>query len=470
MTTTSTRDPMVGLVLDGRYEILQRAARGGMATVYRALDTRLQRIVAIKVMHENLGEDGDFAAKFDREARAAAGITHPNVVAVFDQGHGLDPEQEQHRPYIVMEFVPGTTLRSVISRDAPLSPLRALDLLDPVLSALAEAHRLQLVHRDVKPENVLISDRGQVKVADFGLAKAVSSQTSTATAGVLIGTVSYVPPELVMHGAADARADVYSFGIVLFETLTGRKPHTGETPYEVVYAHVNKDVPAPSSVTSSSWRLSRDAIPPYLDALVRTACARDPADRPPDARVLQAMLRESRDALVAGVMDDPELSSRMGDPRLFHDAPAPSPSPAVTPPPPGAGGLSAPMTAPTPDGPPTRTDAAAPARRHPAPTRVPRTPVPTPGSRTPARPADGLPARAPTRPRLRTTFTEDEVTGGDLRPSPSSVPLEQLRTPLREQFEARVRARRRRGQVLMLLVLLLTVAVAVGTWWTASGR
>lgn len=453
---TSMRDPLVGHALDGRYQILERAARGGMATVYRALDTRLQRIVAVKVMHEGLGEDTDFVRKFDREARAAARLSHPNVVSVFDQGHGSDLGGTG-RPYIVMEFVEGTTLRSVISRDAPLTPLRTLDLLDPVLSALSAAHAHHLVHRDVKPENVLISDRGQVKVADFGLAKAISAQTSTATAGVLIGTVSYVPPELVVHGSADTRADVYSFGIVLFEMLTGRKPHTGDSPYEVVFAHVNKDVPAPSSVTSSSWRISRDAIPPYLDALVRVACARDPEQRPRDARVLQAMLRESREALLTGVMDDPELTARMGDPLLFTDqataAPTlPPPSSPVSPP----HGLAAPVPAPEPPPatPPART----------------RTTFTESDTVVPALPQPHQPR--PAQPRTHQPRTPAQRHRAPRQPPAARTPARRHpeRPPLRQRFDARARARRRRGVVVLLLVLLLTVGVAVGAWWTASGR
>ena len=266
--TTSTSDPLVGRVLERRYQIIDRVARGGMATVYRAADIRLDRIVACKVMHIGLGDDEDFTRKFDREARAAARLSHPNVVSVFDQG------SDEGRPYIVMELVEGRTLRSVIAREAPLNPLRALTLIEPVLSALAAAHDAGLVHRDVKPENVLISDRGQIKVGDFGLARAITAQTSTATAGLLIGTVSYLPPELVLTGKADARSDVYSAGVVLFELLTGRKPHTGETPIQVAYAHVHNDVPAPSSLPTAG------SIPDYLDGLIARATARNADARP----------------------------------------------------------------------------------------------------------------------------------------------------------------------------------------------
>lgn len=260
MTHSSTVvDPLIGRALDDRYEIIARLARGGMATVYRAEDRRLDRTVAVKVMHEGLGDDQDFATNFDREARAAAHLSHPNIVSVFDQGNDFG------RPYIVMELVEGSTLRRLVSRDAPLTPTRSLDLIDPILSALAAAHDSGLIHRDVKPENVLISRRGLLKVADFGLARAVTAQSAAATQGLLVGTVSYLPPELVEHGYADTRSDVYSAGIMLFEMLTGRKPHTGDTPIQVAYAHVHRDVPKPSAWVDTDWRRSPDGIPPYLE-------------------------------------------------------------------------------------------------------------------------------------------------------------------------------------------------------------
>src|SRR5919112_2930475 len=300
MPTTSIADPLVGNLLDGRYQITQRLARGGMATVYQAVDTRLTRTVAVKVMHVGLGDDVEFARKFDREARAAARLSHPNVVAVFDQGQAV-LDGHTLRPYIVMEYVDGPTLRDLIVREAPMTPARALEVLEPVLAALAAAHDAGLVHRDVKPENVLISDRGQIKVADFGLAKAISSQTSTATQGLLIGTVSYVPPELVLSGRADARSDVYSAGVVLFELLTGRKPHTGDTPIQVAYAHVHSDVPAPSSFPNAG------PIPPALDALVARATSRNASARPPDARVLLAQVRRLQAAMRGDASEDPDL-------------------------------------------------------------------------------------------------------------------------------------------------------------------
>lgn len=301
-------DALTGQLLDRRYLIGPRVARGGMASVYEATDTRLDRIVAVKVMHPGLGDalvapegtdhagDAPFADRFVREARASARLTHEHIVGVYDQG------EDNGTVYLVMEYVPGHTLRDVIRHEAPLSSHRALALIDPVLSALAAAHRAGLMHRDVKPENVLIADDGRVKVADFGLAKAVSADTQhTATGGVLIGTVSYLAPELVVDGRADARADVYAAGVVLYELLTGRKPHEGESPIQVAYKHVHEDVPPPSQTVPG--------IPDYVDALVARATARDRDLRPADAGVFLHQVRRVRQALAAGVVDDPELTA-----------------------------------------------------------------------------------------------------------------------------------------------------------------
>jgi beta-lactam-binding protein with PASTA domain len=291
---TQISDRLVGRVLDGRYRVGVRVAKGGMATVYRAVDMRLDRTVALKVMHDGLGDDAQFARRFVAEARAAARLSHQNVVAVFDQG------DDDGTLFLAMEFVPGRTLRDVIREEAPLSPARALDLLAPILSALSAAHDAGIVHRDIKPENVLISDKGIVKVADFGLARAVSATGNTATQGLLMGTVSYLAPELVTDGSADARSDVYSAGIVLYEMLTGNKPHSGDTPIQVAYAHVHADVPAPS--------LEQPSIPPYVDALVQRATARDRDLRPTDARVFSRQVLRVRSALEEGLPDDPELT------------------------------------------------------------------------------------------------------------------------------------------------------------------
>jgi serine/threonine-protein kinase len=265
-----------------------------MATVYEATDLRLDRTVAIKVMHEALADDEEFVGRFQREARAAARLSHPNVVAVFDTGddHGT--------LFLVMEYVPGLTLRDLIRKEAPMSPARALAVLEPVLRALAAAHGAGILHRDVKPENVLLADDGRVKVADFGLARAINSETQhTAPGGVLIGTVSYLSPELVVNGKADARADVYAAGVLLYEMLTGHKPHQADNPIQVAYKHVHEDIPAPSASTRG--------IPAYVDALVARATARDTAYRPADARVLLHQVRRVRTALDHGVAADPDL-------------------------------------------------------------------------------------------------------------------------------------------------------------------
>ena len=287
-------DALIGRVLDGRYRVGPKIARGGMATVYEATDLRLDRTVAVKVMHEALADDEEFVNRFQREARSAARLAHHNVVAVFDTG------DDNGTLFLVMEYVPGLTLRDLIRKEAPMSPAKALAVIEPVLSALAAAHDAGILHRDVKPENVLLADDGRVKVADFGLARAINSDTQhTATGGVLIGTVSYLSPELVVNGKADARADVYAAGVLIYEMLTGHKPHQADSPIQVAYKHVHEDIPAPSASTRG--------IPPYVDALVARATARDTALRPADARVLLHQVRRVRHALDHGVTHDPEL-------------------------------------------------------------------------------------------------------------------------------------------------------------------
>ncbi len=289
-----TADALIGRVLEGRYRVGPKIARGGMATVYEATDLRLDRTVAVKVMHEGLADDEEFVRRFQREARSAARLAHHNVVAVFDTGddHGT--------LFLVMEYVPGLTLRDVIRKESPMSPGKALGVIEPVLSALAAAHHAGILHRDVKPENVLMADDGRVKVADFGLARAINSETQhTATGGILIGTVSYLSPELVVDGKADARADVYAAGVLIYEMLTGHKPHQADSPIQVAYKHVHEDIPAPSASTRG--------IPPYVDALVARATARDVDLRPADAGVLLHQVRRVRNALDHGVVDDPDL-------------------------------------------------------------------------------------------------------------------------------------------------------------------
>ena len=302
-------DPLIGRVLDGRYQVGARVARGGMATVYQAHDLRLDRTVAIKIMHSGLADDPEFVARFEREARSAARLSHHNVVAVFDQG------EDAGTLFLVMEYVPGLTLRDLIRKEAPMDPGKALAVIEPVLAALAAAHTAGMIHRDVKPENVLLADDGRIKVADFGLARAVNAETQhTATGGVLIGTVSYLSPELVVDGKADARSDVYAVGVLIYEMLTGQKPHQAENPIQVAYKHVHEDVPAPS--------LRVPGLPAYVDALVARATARDRDLRPSDARMLLHQVRRVRQALDHGVVDDPDLvADLMPSPRRDDSVP-----------------------------------------------------------------------------------------------------------------------------------------------------
>ncbi|NNJ07641.1 Stk1 family PASTA domain-containing Ser/Thr kinase [Streptomyces sp. PKU-MA01144] len=268
-------------MLDGRYRVDARIAVGGMATVYRAVDTRLDRLVALKVMHPALAADASFVERFIREAKSVARLSHPNVVGVYDQG------AQGAYVYLAMEYVAGCTLRDVLRERGALRPRAALDILEPVLAALGAAHRAGFVHRDMKPENVLIGDDGRVKVADFGLVRAVGSVTSST--GSLLGTVSYLAPEQIQSGTADTRADVYACGVVLYEMLTGAKPHSGDTPAQVLYRHLGEDVPPPSAAVPG--------LAPELDGLVAAATARDPESRPGDAVALLGRTREARAAL-----------------------------------------------------------------------------------------------------------------------------------------------------------------------------
>ena len=271
-----------GTMLDGRYRVGAVIARGGMSTVYRGVDTRLDRPVAIKVMSPQYVADSTFLSRFEREARLAASLGHPGVVAVYDQG------QDGDLVFLVMELVDGGTLRDLIRERGPLPVPVVLSVLDPLLDALGAAHASGLVHRDVKPENVLISARSTVKIADFGLVRAVGSQT-VATGDVILGTVAYLSPEQVATGVSDARSDVYAAGIVAFEMLTGRPPFEGDNAMSVAYQHVHSDVPAPSTRASG--------VPELLDELIVAATARDPADRPRDAAAFLAELRDVRAAV-----------------------------------------------------------------------------------------------------------------------------------------------------------------------------
>ncbi|MFH9014980.1 Stk1 family PASTA domain-containing Ser/Thr kinase [Streptomyces sp. NPDC017943] len=284
---TTLQDPLVGQVLDGRYRIDARIAVGGMATVYRAVDTRLDRVLALKVMHPSLAVDGSFVERFIREAKSVARLAHPNVVQVFDQG------TDGAYVYLAMEYVAGCTLRDVLRERGALQPRAALDILEPVLAALGAAHRAGFVHRDMKPENVLIGDDGRVKVADFGLVRAVDTVTNTT--GTVLGTVSYLAPEQIENGTADPRVDVYACGVMLYEMLTGDKPHDGDSPAVILYKHLHEDVPPPSAAVPG--------LAYELDELVASATARSAEVRPYDAVALLAQVRDGRARLTGDQLD-----------------------------------------------------------------------------------------------------------------------------------------------------------------------
>ncbi|MFD4421500.1 Stk1 family PASTA domain-containing Ser/Thr kinase [Agromyces sp. NPDC058484] len=274
--TTAPADPMIGRLVDGRYQVRARIARGGMATVYLATDLRLERRVAIKVMHGHLADDNTFKTRFVQEARSAARLAHPNVVNVFDQG------QDSDMAYLVMEYLPGITLRELLKDYTKLTPEQTADIMDAVLAGLAAAHKAGIVHRDLKPENVLLADDGRIKLGDFGLARAATANTATGQA--LLGTIAYLSPELVTRGVADARSDIYAVGIMMYEMLTGEQPYVGEAPMAIAYQHANDTVPTPST--------KNPAVPAELDELVLWATARDPEERPNDARDMLDRLRE----------------------------------------------------------------------------------------------------------------------------------------------------------------------------------
>jgi eukaryotic-like serine/threonine-protein kinase len=408
---TTLQDPLVGRELDGRYLVRSRIARGGMATVYLAVDSRLDREVALKVMHAHLADDEQFTVRFIREARSAARLSHPNVVQVFDQGSDGD------LLYLAMEHLRGRTLREVLAERGVLTPRETLTVLEPVLDALSAAHRIGIVHRDIKPENVILTDEGRVKVADFGLARAATANTSTV--GVLMGTVAYLAPELVVRGVADTRSDVYAAGIMFFEMLTGRQPFTGEVPIQVAYQHVNEAVPAPSSVAPG--------IPAALDAVVAAATAREPDDRPSDAEDLLTAVRAAHGRLTPEELDArPEAPSGAavaesgGSATEIVGAPRPAPQRTRALP-----ELAAGLPPPPPAGPAT------PARGRPG------TPLGTPLGLPPDLP--------PGREHGLEPDAEDDA------------------------LAAMLRRRRTIGLTALLTVLGLALALAVTAWYFASG-
>nr|WP_243847547.1 Stk1 family PASTA domain-containing Ser/Thr kinase [Microbacterium ulmi] len=267
---------MIGRLVDGRYRVRARIARGGMATVYVATDLRLERRIALKVMHGHLSDDSVFQSRFIQEARAAARLADPHVVNVFDQG------QDGDMAYLVMEYLPGITLRELMREQRRLTVAQTVSIMDAVLSGLAAAHRAGIVHRDVKPENVLLAEDGRIKIGDFGLARATTA--NTASGAQLLGTIAYLAPELVTRGTADARSDIYALGIMLYEMLVGEQPYKGEQPMQIAFQHATDSVPRPS--------IKNPAVPEALDELVLWSTEKAPDDRPTDAREMLERLRE----------------------------------------------------------------------------------------------------------------------------------------------------------------------------------
>ncbi|MFZ1162501.1 protein kinase domain-containing protein [Mycobacterium sp.] len=275
MAAAAGDDLLEGALLDGRYRVATKIATGGTSTVYRGLDTRLDRPVALKVMDSRYAGDQQFLTRFQLEARTVARLKDPGLVAVYDQG--LDARH----PFLVMELVEGGTLRELLAERGPMPPHAVAAVLRPVLGGLAAAHRAGLIHRDVKPENVLISDEGEVKIVDFGLVRAVAEAGIT-SASVILGTAAYLSPEQVRDGNASPRSDVYAAGIVAYELLTGHTPFSGDSALSVAYQRLDTDVPPPGNLISG--------VPAQFDELVGRATARDPADRYADAQDMAAEL------------------------------------------------------------------------------------------------------------------------------------------------------------------------------------
>lgn len=289
MTDSPNRDPLLGKVLEGRYSVDELIARGGMATVYRGTDLRLGRTVALKVLGGVLVNDPDFVDRFTQEARATAALTHPNVVAVHDQGIS------EGFPFLVMEFVQGRTIREIMAQTGPFTSAHALEIISSVLAGLSSAHDAGFVHRDIKPENVLITHDGHIKVTDFGLARVINdTPVSDSTGAVLLGTMAYLSPEQVQQLAVDQRSDVYSCGILLYEMVTGLVPFTGSSPLDVAYQHVNSSVSAPSSIQPD--------VPPAVDHLVLAATRKLPTERIQSAR-------EFRDGVVRAISAVPRAEA-----------------------------------------------------------------------------------------------------------------------------------------------------------------
>ncbi|MEU0545183.1 Stk1 family PASTA domain-containing Ser/Thr kinase [Nocardia sp. NPDC005978] len=402
---------MIGQMLEGRYRIDAPIARGGMSMVFRGVDTRLDRPVAIKVMDPKFAADPQFLTRFELEARAVAKLKHPSLVAVYDQG--LDGDH----PFLVMELVEGGTLRELLRERGPMPPHAVRAVAEPVLAAIGVAHAAGLVHRDIKPENVLISDSGEVKIADFGLVRAVAAANITSDS-VILGTAAYLSPEQVTSGSADARSDVYSAGVLIFEMLTGRTPFTGDTSISVALQRVEKDVPSPSRFIAG--------VPPEIDELVAHATAREPGHRYANATEMAGELRRIAHEL------------RLPDYRV----PAPQDS---------AEHLSARYQVATP--------AAAPARRQHTP---------------PAGATDlttRLPAEAPAPPPHQHTrvMTAAREIPPNFAPPPAPAGVPPGRQDYRSERSENGKSRRT-VMVWLGVVITLALLLGIGGWWLGMGR
>ena len=323
---------LTGELIDGRYQLIRQMATGGMASIYEALDTRLDRKVAVKIMHSHLAQDEQFVERFIREAKAAAALSHPNIVAVQDQGWN---QNGTPAIFLVMEMINGHTLREYLNEQGNLSITDGIKFLLPVLSALSAAHKIGIVHRDIKPENILISKEGRIKIADFGLAKGpLIGGTLTAESSVILGSVSYLSPEQVQRGVADSRSDIYSIGITAFEIFTGKKPFEGDAPIQIAYMHVNNRVPRISTHVSG--------VPEELDDLIFSATSANPDERPRDATVLYEQLsaisallnpKENQLSLELDIPIEPmrPKSARKSLRKKVQELTASIPTPSITP-------------------------------------------------------------------------------------------------------------------------------------------
>ncbi|GAA1105225.1 Stk1 family PASTA domain-containing Ser/Thr kinase [Tsukamurella strandjordii] len=405
------RDRLLGARIEGRYRIDAVIARGGMSTVYMGLDLRLDRPIAIKVMDPKYAEDAQFVSRFEFEARAVAKLKDPGLVAVYDQGVDGD------LAFLVMELVTGGTLRELLNERGPMPPHAVAAVMEPVLTALGTAHRAGLVHRDVKPENVLISDSGEVKVADFGLVRAIAAASVTSSS-VILGTAAYLSPEQVESGNADARSDVYSSGVLVYELLTGAVPFTGDTAISLAYQRLHNDVPAPSA--------SIAGVPPEFDEFVARATDRDPSRRYTDGFAMAEALAAIADnlELPSFTVPAPQSSAEQRAAAAMYDAQRNQPLiPAAADP---TSALPAGAQAPA----PPNTVAAA----------VPQVPPP------------GTPVQ----------YTRAETMHESL---PAEVP------PARPQWAGQPPAKSRaKSWAIVAIIAAVAILLAFGGWWFASGQ